>query len=99
MKSLVKAKAEVGLWLEDIAIPVIGHNDVLVKIKKTAICGTDIHIFNWDEWAQKTIPIPMTVGHEFAGKIVEIGTHKELIRKENGYYKNLYEVQFLKKRS
>ena len=74
MKSLVKAKAEVGLWLEDIAIPVIGHNDVLVKIKKTAICGTDIHIFNWDEWAQKTIPIPMTVGHEFAGKIVEIGS-------------------------
>jgi threonine 3-dehydrogenase len=60
--------------LEDIAIPVIGHNDVLVKIKKTAICGTDIHIFNWDEWAQKTIPIPMTVGHEFAGKIVEIGS-------------------------
>lgn len=74
MKSLVKAKAEVGLWLEDIEIPVIGHNDVLVKIKKTAICGTDIHIFNWDEWAQKTIPIPMTVGHEFAGKIVEIGS-------------------------
>lgn len=74
MKSLVKTKAEVGLWLEDIAIPVIGHNDVLVKIKKTAICGTDIHIFNWDEWAQKTIPIPMTVGHEFAGKIVEIGS-------------------------
>ena len=73
MKSLVKAKAEVGLWLEDIEIPVIGHNDVLVKIKKTA-CGTDIHIFNWDEWAQKTIPIPMTVGHEFAGKIVEIGS-------------------------
>ncbi|MDG1004405.1 MAG: L-threonine 3-dehydrogenase, partial [Emcibacteraceae bacterium] len=70
----VKTKAEVGLWLEDIAIPVIGHNDVLVKIKKTAICGTDIHIFNWDEWAQKTIPIPMTVGHEFAGKIVEIGS-------------------------
>ena len=74
MKSLVKAKAEVGLWLEDIEIPVIGHNDVLVKIKKTAICGTDIHIFNWDEWAQKTIPIPMTVGHEFAGKIVERGS-------------------------
>ncbi|MBT6466626.1 MAG: L-threonine 3-dehydrogenase [Kordiimonadaceae bacterium] len=74
MKSLVKTKAEVGLWLEDIEIPVIGHNDVLVKIKKTAICGTDIHIFNWDEWAQKTIPIPMTVGHEFAGKIVEIGS-------------------------
>ncbi len=74
MKSLVKAKAEVGLWLEDIEVPVIGHNDVLVKINKTAICGTDIHIFNWDDWAQKTIPVPMTVGHEFAGKIVEIGS-------------------------
>ncbi len=74
MKSLVKAKAEVGLWLEDIEVPVIGHNDVLVKINKTAICGTDIHIFNWDDWAQKTIPVPMTVGHEFAGKVVEIGS-------------------------
>ena len=73
MKSLVKAKAEVGLWLEDIEIPVIGHNDVLVKIKKTAICGTDIHIFNWDEWAQKTVPVPLITGHEFAGEIVEIG--------------------------
>ena len=74
MKSLVKSKAEIGIWLENIDMPVIGHNDVLIKVKKTAICGTDIHIFNWDDWAQKTIPVPMTVGHEFAGEIVEIGS-------------------------
>jgi len=74
MKALIKAKAREGIWLEDIAIPEVGHNDVLVKVKKTAICGTDIHIYNWDEWAQKTIPVPMAVGHEFAGEIVEIGS-------------------------
>tara|TARA_R110002096_G_scaffold436105_1_gene668153 strand:- start:175667 stop:176698 length:1032 start_codon:yes stop_codon:yes gene_type:complete len=74
MKSLVKSKAEVGIWLENVDMPEIGHNDVLVKVRKTAICGTDIHIFNWDDWAQKTIPVPMTVGHEFAGEIVEIGS-------------------------
>ena len=74
MKSLVKAKPEVGIWLEDVPVPEIGHNDVLVKVNKTAICGTDIHIYNWDAWAQKTIPVPMTVGHEFAGVIVEKGS-------------------------
>ncbi|WP_438993019.1 L-threonine 3-dehydrogenase [Pseudemcibacter sp.] len=74
MKSLVKSKPEIGIWLESIDKPTIGHNDVLIKVKKTAICGTDIHIFNWDDWAQKTIPVPMTVGHEFSGKIVEIGS-------------------------
>lgn len=74
MKSLVKAKNEVGLWLEDTAIPSIGHNDVLIRVKKTAICGTDMHIYNWDEWAQRTIPVPMVVGHEFMGEIVEIGS-------------------------
>lgn len=74
MKSLVKAKSEIGIWLQDVDKPVIGHNDVLVKIKKTAICGTDIHIFNWDSWAQDTIPVPMTVGHEFAGVVVEKGS-------------------------
>ena len=74
MKSLVKSKAEIGIWLEDVDKPAIGHNDVLVKVNKTAICGTDIHIFNWDDWAQKTIPVPMTVGHEFAGEIVEMGS-------------------------
>jgi len=73
MKALVKAKPEQGLWLEDVPIPEIGINDVLIKISKTAICGTDVHIWNWDEWSQKTIPIPMTVGHEFVGTVAAIG--------------------------
>ena len=75
MKALVKIHAKEGLWLEDMPEPEIGNNDVLVKIKKTAICGTDIHIYNWDEWAQKTIPIPMITGHEYAGEIVELGSN------------------------
>lgn len=75
MKALVKRHAKEGLWLEDMPEPEIGNNDVLVKIKKTAICGTDIHIYNWDEWAQKTIPVPMITGHEFAGEIVELGSN------------------------
>ena len=74
MKSLVKAKAQEGIWLQDVPKPKIGHNDLLIKVKKTAICGTDIHIYNWDEWAQKTIPVPMTVGHEFVGVVAEIGS-------------------------
>ncbi len=74
MKALVKAKAEPGIWMEDVPVPRVGHNDVLIKVRKTAICGTDIHIYNWDAWAQKTIPVPMTVGHEFAGEVVEIGS-------------------------
>ncbi|PCI47139.1 MAG: L-threonine 3-dehydrogenase [Alphaproteobacteria bacterium] len=78
MKALVKSKAEKGVWLEDIPIPEIGPNDVLIKVKKSAICGTDIHIYNWDDWAQKTIPItvpgPMAVGHEFSGVIVDMGS-------------------------
>ncbi len=74
MKSLVKSKAKAGIWMEDVPKPDVGHNDVLVKVNKTAICGTDIHIFNWDAWAQQTIPVPMTVGHEFAGEIVELGS-------------------------
>ena len=73
MKSLVKQKPEVGIWLQDVDLPEYGHNDVLIKIKKTAICGTDIHIYNWDEWSQKTIPVPMTIGHEFVGTIEAIG--------------------------
>jgi threonine dehydrogenase-like Zn-dependent dehydrogenase len=73
MKALVKKYAEEGLWLEDVPEPEVGGNDVLIKVHKTAICGTDVHIYNWDEWAQKTIPVPMTSGHEFAGEIVEIG--------------------------
>ena len=73
MKALVKAKAEEGIWLKDMPEPECGNNDVIVKIHKTAICGTDIHIYNWDEWAQKTIPVPMITGHEYAGEIVEVG--------------------------
>jgi len=75
MKALVKSKAEVGLWLEDVPVPKIGINDVLIQVVKTSICGTDVHIYNWDAWAQKTIPVPMTVGHEFVGRIVEIGSN------------------------
>lgn len=74
MKSLVKAKAEPGIWMEDVPVPQFGVNDVLIKIHKTAICGTDIHIYKWDEWAQATIPVPMTVGHEFYGEIAQIGS-------------------------
>jgi len=73
MKSLVKAKAEKGIWLENVKVPEYGYNDVLIKIKKTAICGTDMHIYNWDEWSQNTIPVPMTVGHEYAGVIEATG--------------------------
>ncbi len=73
MKALVKAKAERGIWMEDVEKPRVGHNDVLIKVNKTAICGTDIHIFKWDDWAQSTIPVPMAVGHEFSGEIVEMG--------------------------
>ena len=75
MKALVKKQAATGLWLEDIPEPTMGINDVLIKIKRTAICGTDLHIYNWDDWAQKTIPVPMTVGHEFVGEIVEVGSN------------------------
>ena len=73
MKALVKKKAESGLWLEDVPVPEVGINDVLIKIHKTAICGTDVHIYKWDEWAQKNIPVPLTIGHEFVGEIVEMG--------------------------
>ncbi len=75
MKALVKRNATKGLWLEDVPIPEVGNNDVLIKIQKTAICGTDIHIYNWDDWARKTIPVPMTIGHEFAGVIVDMGAN------------------------
>lgn len=73
MKALVKSKAEPGIWMEEVPFPVCGHNDALIRITRTAICGTDIHIFNWDHWAQQTIPVPMVVGHEFVGEVVEIG--------------------------
>ncbi|MFP6657025.1 MAG: L-threonine 3-dehydrogenase, partial [Pirellulales bacterium] len=73
MKALVKKRSEKGLWLEDVPEPEIGINDVLIKIDRTGICGTDLHIYSWDAWAKKTIPVPMVVGHEFVGEIVEIG--------------------------
>lgn len=75
MKALVKKEAKKGLWLQDVAEPEMGINDVLIKIKRTAICGTDMHIYNWDTWAQKTIPVPMVVGHEFVGEIVDVGSN------------------------
>lgn len=74
MKALVKVKKEPGIWLEEIEWPTYGVNDVLIRIHKTAICGTDMHIYHWDDWAQATIPVPMAVGHEFCGEIVEIGS-------------------------
>jgi len=73
MRALVKAKPERGIWLEDIDEPTVGHNDVLIRVKRTAICGTDIHIYQWDDWASKTIPVPLAVGHEFYGEVVECG--------------------------
>src|SRR4051812_13272488 len=75
MVALVKKEARPGLWLERVPVPRIGINDVLIKILRTGICGTDVHIYLWDDWAQKTIPVPMVVGHEFVGKIVEVGSN------------------------
>ncbi len=75
MKALVKSKSEPGLWLADVPEPRIGINDVLIRVDRTGICGTDLHIYKWDAWAQKTIPVPMVVGHEFVGEIIEIGSN------------------------
>src|SRR6266446_2034462 len=75
MKALVKAHAEPGLWLEDIPEPAFGINDVLIRVLRTGICGTDVHIFDWNDWARQTIPVPMTIGHEFVGQIVEVGSN------------------------
>ncbi len=74
MKALVKAKPEPGLWLEEIAEPAVGPNDVLIRVHKTSICGTDLHIEAWDDWAQRTIPVPMAVGHEFMGTVASVGS-------------------------
>ena len=74
MKALVKSKGEPGIWLDEVPVPRVGHNDVLIHVRETAICGTDIHIYNWDEWSQRTIPVPMTIGHEFMGEVVEVGS-------------------------
>lgn len=73
MKALAKLKAEPGIWMTEVPKPELGHNDILIKIRKTAICGTDIHIYNWDQWSQNTIPVPMVVGHEYVGEVVALG--------------------------
>src|ERR1039457_348829 len=75
MKALVKSARRPGLWLEDVAVPEIGINDVLIRVLKTGICGTDVHIYKWDDWAQKTIPVPMAIGHEFVGRIEAVGSN------------------------
>src|SRR4249920_205824 len=75
MKAVVKAKREPGLWLEDVPVPGVGGDDVLIRVLKASICGTDVHIYNWDDWAQKTIPVPMTIGHEFTGVVDAVGDH------------------------
>jgi len=74
MKALVKKYAKSGIWLEDVPEPEVGMHDVLIKVKKTSICGTDVHIYNWDEWSQRTIPVPMVTGHEFVGEVAAIGS-------------------------
>lgn len=74
MKAIVKLKPEKGIWMTDVPMPVVGHNDVLIKIKKSAICGTDLHIYKWDEWAQNTIKTPLVIGHEYMGTVVEKGS-------------------------
>lgn len=74
MQALVKQRAAPGIDLAEVPKPVVGHNDVLIQVKRTAICGTDLHIYNWDEWASKTIPVPMAVGHEYCGVVVEVGS-------------------------
>src|SRR6202140_3507415 len=75
MKALVKSKSEPGLRMEDVDVPKVGINDVLIRVTRTGICGTDVHIFKWDEWARKTIPVPMVIGHEFVGQVVEVGSN------------------------
>ncbi|HZR78818.1 MAG TPA: alcohol dehydrogenase catalytic domain-containing protein, partial [Chthoniobacterales bacterium] len=73
MQAVVKAKAEPGLWLQEVPVPDVKGDDVLIRVLKTSICGTDVHIYNWDAWAQKTIPVPMTIGHEFVGVVDRVG--------------------------
>lgn len=75
MQAVVKSRAEPGLWLEEAPVPEVEGDDVLIRIQKTSICGTDVHIYNWDDWAQKTIPVPMTIGHEFVGTVDRVGNH------------------------
>jgi len=73
MRALVKKERTAGLWMEEVPVPEIGPQDVLIKVRRSAICGTDVHIWNWDQWAQATIPVPMTVGHEFMGEVAAVG--------------------------
>ncbi|HLB72544.1 MAG TPA: alcohol dehydrogenase catalytic domain-containing protein, partial [Sedimentisphaerales bacterium] len=80
MKALVKTKPEPGIWAEDLPTPEVGPNDVRIKIQKTAICGTDIHIFKWDKWAQKTIHPPLVIGHEFVGVVEKLGQNVHDVR-------------------
>ena len=75
MKALVKKERKPGLWLEDVPKPAVGINDVLIRVDRTGICGTDLHIYKWDDWAQRTIPTPMVVGHEFVGEVAEVGSN------------------------
>jgi threonine 3-dehydrogenase len=77
MKALIKAKPEPGIWMDEVPVPEPGPTEVLIKVRKTAICGTDVHIYNWDDWSKATIPVPMTIGHEFAGEIVAVGEEVE----------------------
>src|SRR4026208_1117064 len=74
MQAVVKSRAEPGLWLEEVPVPKVGADDVLIRVVKASICGTDVHIYNWDAWAQKTIPVPMVIGHEFVGVIEQVGS-------------------------
>ena len=75
MKALVKKQSAVGLWLDEVPVPTFGINDVLIKVLRTGICGTDLHIYKWDDWAQRTIPVPMAIGHEFAGEVAAVGSN------------------------
>ena len=73
MQALIKREKSEGLWLEEVPEPEVGHDDVLIQVSKAGICGTDLHIYNWDDWASKTVPVPLVVGHEFVGKVIEVG--------------------------
>jgi len=75
MKALVKKEPKLGLWMEEVPVPEIGINDVLIEILRTGICGTDVHIYNWDAWAQRTVPVPLVIGHEFVGRIIDVGSN------------------------
>jgi threonine 3-dehydrogenase len=81
MKALVKARAEPGLWLEDVPVPAVGRDDVLIRVLKTGVCGTDLHIFEWDGWAQANVPVPLVIGHEFVGEVVDSGSDVQELRK------------------